>query len=244
MIFAYVLLGIAAVITVLGIISIIVDGEGLFVLFVAVIVAALGSNALSDAKAADVPHLSATQACTQASVRPMPVPATLRTTQDNRVGEIYPCNLLQDMGFAPNKPTALLGGINEAVFTDSSFQATSSWGGILFFGLGGAGGSSSSQSSTARRDMYAFMARATNGAYTKFVVDSDSVQLATCRKCEPYATLQVDDNPIFVKKRDGNQNDSIWLKFPGGLSSPGKMLQSMARVVITLPSSLLPKALE
>jgi len=247
MAFAYVLFGIAAICVLFGLICIAVDEvEGLpACLFVAAIFAVCGyaarSSAIDGAREADVPHPSATQACSQASSRPMPVPATLLTTKDDRLGPMYPCNFLRDLGFAAGKPTALLGHINETVFTDSNFQAKSSWGGVLFFGVGGAGGGSSSQGATAHHDMYAFMAQAHNGAYTKFVVNSDSVQLATCERCTPFATMQVDTSPMFVKKRDINQNDSIWLNFPGGLRSPGSMLESLAHVVITLPSSLAPK---
>ena len=64
MVLAYVLLGIAAIIAILGIVSMVIDGEGLFgFLLVAGIFAAFGFNAYSNASAADGPLLSPALPC-------------------------------------------------------------------------------------------------------------------------------------------------------------------------------------
>ncbi len=213
----------------------------------------------------NVPKLSAQAACVQSSARSMPTSATINSIKDDRLGPIYPCYYLLDLGIDPGQAMPLSGEVQEAVFSQESFKATSKWSGWLLLGTGTAHGSSSAAQSVERKDEYAFMVQTRTGSLIKLVVDAERVRLASCvDPCKPSVKLSVTADSLYTKWRDDGKYDSIWLSRSGGARSvavgrlsdvapgdangaitggpkfPGEIIEALAQAVITLPATLSP----
>lgn len=238
------------------------------VIIIVAILLIIGLAIHDDRQEHDVPKLSAQEACVKSNARPLPTAATITSIRDDRLGLIYPCYYLLDLGIVPGQTTALMGGLQESTFTEESFRGSSSWSGWLILGSGTARGSAQAEQTTTHRNLYAFRAQTTDGDYSNFVIDAKRVHLNSCADpCQPSVRFTVTNDPLFTKLKDEHRSDSIWLarsgtersaalrslsviteqdkgqSITGGPRFPGEVVEALAKVVVTLPASLAPTPL-
>jgi hypothetical protein len=241
-----IVLGVLGVVCLAGCVFSVVSADGGFGWFILAVILFLFAGWRYDSAVVqqDYPKLSAEESCVQTNARPVPAPAALSVAKDDRLGRIYPCLYLLDMGIAPGQPMPLMAGVQEAFFTEASFKATSTMGGWLFLGTGTVHGSSTAEGSTDRVDEYAFMVLTASGAYTKVVVPAEGVQIAVCVDCQPSVTMTTGSEPLYTKKNDVHSDNSIWLHPPSGADPafPGSVIAATAHVVINLPKDMVPTA--
>lgn len=208
-------IGAALVITAIVLFCLAEDCGGVFL--VGVVLLGIGIYTWQDAKANEYPRLTADEACDESNAaRPLPAPGTVRSVKDDRVGNIYACNYLADLGLLPGKRLDLMSGLSESEFTDSSFKASGDLRGWMLLGIGELKGSMNAEGKTERKNVYAFRVQASTGTgFTKVVLPTERVSLVICPdNCTPFVVVTASDQPLYAKPLDDHRDDSIWLSLP------------------------------
>jgi len=158
---------------------------------------------------------TAADTCTAQNTRQLPAPANVRTVVDTRMGNIYPCQYLNDLGLPSNTPTAL-GKINSEVYDEPSadFQQTGSLDGFAILGTGFLSGeiTASGSNNVERKRVYAIQAEGTDGAFRTMILDAEKVAIRPCKEettCQPSVEFVVSDDPLWYKDQ-GTDNIPVF----------------------------------
>jgi len=171
---------------------------------------------------------TAADTCTAENTRQLPTPANVQTVVDTRIGNIYACQYLNDMGIPINTPTKI-GKINSEVYDEPSanFQQTGSLNGFAILGTGVLRGkvTASGSNNVERRRVYAIQAEGTDGSFRTMILDAEKVAIRPCREeitCQPSVEFVVSDDPLWYKdpgadnipvfKSQEPDHTSIWLE--------------------------------